>query len=219
MSKGASWLAAVVVLLVPGGCLPYAAGGTAQPVPPGQRTEGFSLYAIPGGVENHIDSTSINLISADPEVRWGITEGTDVGVRLPSFSGFVVTLKRRFGSDGDTARAAVAIEPGIGIVNFGEHALVQLSLFASAKQRATLTPYGGLRVMQVAPIGRYAVADSPTSGGFFGVRFGTTDYGVSPELAIYYDRSALEIRTRSVIFVPSVTLHGREVMRFLGIGR
>lgn len=175
----------------------------------------MSVFAIPGGVENYRDGSSIPLVGADPEFRWGLVDGADVGVRLPSFSGVVVTVKRRFGADDDTARAAVAVEPGLGIVNLGEHALAQMSLFASARQRATLTPYGGLRIMQVVPISSRAVQDSPTAGGFLGVRLGTNDFGLSPEVAVYYDRSALQVRRRNVIFVPSITLHGRDVMRIL----
>jgi hypothetical protein len=43
--------------------------------------------------------------------------------------------------------------------------------------------------------------------------------GVSPEIGIYYDRSALQIRDRRVILVPSMTIHGDRLWRLLPLLR
>ena len=40
--------------------------------------------------------------------------------------------------------------------------------------------------MQVAPLGYRAVHDTPTAGGFLGLRIGSPDFGVSPEVGVYY---------------------------------
>ena len=69
-----------------------------------------------------------------------------------------------------------------------------------------MTPYGGLRAMQVVPITRGAVSDSPTLGLFGGLRLGDDDFVLSPEIGVYYDRSALHVRNASVIVVPALTL-------------
>ena len=53
-----------------------------------------------------------------------------------------------------------------------------------------------------------AVHDSPTLGGFFGARLGSLIAGISPELGIFYDHSALKIHKGNVLFVPAITVHG-----------
>ena len=40
---------------------------------------------------------------------------------------------------------------------------------------------------------------------------------VSPEVAVYYDRSALGIRDRNFIVVPAIAVHGEELIRLIGI--
>jgi hypothetical protein len=71
----------------------------------------------------------------------------------------------------------------------------------------------------VAPLSSSAPSDSPTAGGFLGLRIGTEQLGVSPEVGVYYDRSALEVRSRDVIVVLALVIHGSELIRvFTGIG-
>ena len=93
---------------------------------------------------------------------------------------------------------------GAGIVNMGEHAHFEASLLASGPEN-TITPYGGLRVMQVAPMSRGAVHDSPTIGAFFGIKMGD-ELAITPEVGIFHDRSALGIRSGSLIIVPSISI-------------
>jgi hypothetical protein len=103
---------------------------------------------------------------------------------------------------------------GGGIVNWGEHAHLEATLITSAPESDRFTPYGGLRAMQVIPIDKGAVHDSPTLGGFLGARIGTLTAGISPEIGIFYDHSALHLHKGNILFVPAITLHG-DVARWL----
>ena len=198
------------------GCIPYAVGSTAQTVAPGERITSVSTYLIVNGVEDLSDSTvsqRTSLIGADNEFRFGLDRRSDVGVRVPNLSGLVLTYKRRVDAVTTDSAAwtrdyAVALMPGLGFVNFGEHAHFELTLLASAARQPTLLPYGGIRVMQVLPLSSTAVRDTPTAGAFAGMRIGTADQGVSPEIGVYYDRSALHIRSSTFIIVPSLTVQG-----------
>lgn len=206
---------ALLALALLGGCIPYAVGTTPQTVTPGERTPSVSTYLILNGVEDLSDSTATRsgtVLGADNELRFGLTTRSDIGVRVPNFSGIIVNFKHRL-YRGDDSRDGggglqLAVMPGAGFVNLGEHAHVELTLLASAAPSGTVLPYGGFRGMQVFPLTSYAVRDSPTLGGFFGLRIGTREQAVSPEVGLYYDRSALELRSSSFIVVPSVTLQG-----------
>jgi hypothetical protein len=62
--------------------------------------------------------------------------------------------------------------------------------------------------MHVVPISSGAVTDRPSAGVFGGMRLRVGDsFSISPELGVYYDHSALELRDRNVIVIPSVTFH------------
>jgi hypothetical protein len=197
-------------------CIPYTVGSTAQPLQPGETEVAASWYVIPNGVELFDSSRALTFSGIDVEVRRGLDNAVaDVGIRVPSASGIMLSYKRRLGAPGDFRRPAVALEAGAGFVNLGEHLAGDLALIASGRERNSVTPYGGLRVVQVVPLSRGAVSDSPTAGGFFGARLGSRDFGVSPEIAVYYDRSALGLRSSDVIVVPAITLHGSELLRLL----
>jgi hypothetical protein len=56
---------------------------------------------------------------------------------------------------------------------------------------------------------RNAVHDSPTAGGYLGMRLRFGDVDVSPELGVYYDKSALGVRSTNYIMVPGVSLTPR----------
>ena len=72
----------------------------------------------------------------------------------------------------------------------------------------------------MAPLSKGAVGDSPTAGGFLGLRIGTERFGVSPEVGVFYDRSALGLRSRDVIVVPAIVLHGTQLLEmFWGVFR
>ena len=214
-----SALALASVALLATGCLPYTVASTARPVPKGESVGTGTLYYIPNGVQLEGDSAAIPLRGADAEVRYGIDGRADWGFRFTSGSGVVLSYKRLLGEPSPRG-AAVALEGSGGIVNFGEHAMVGATLIASGQESAQFTPYGGLRVMQVAPLSAGAAHDAPSVGAFFGARLGRRDHGVSPEIGIFHDPSALHIRRGSLLVVPSISVHGDELLRTLGrIGR
>jgi hypothetical protein len=212
-------LPAFVALLDAGACIPYATGTTAMPTPPGEFVPGASVYFIPGGLEGvTVDSTISSYFGMDTEIRAGLDERSDVGIRAAGWIGVVVNYKRRL--DGGTGRdePALATMLGGGVVNAGEHAYLEASLLASGRpvgERAAVTPYGGIKAMHVIPLTSEAVSDDPTVGAFAGLRIGTQGFAISPEIAVFHDRSALGLRDRDWIIVPSFTFHGDELMRRL----
>jgi hypothetical protein len=194
------------------GCIPYSTGTTAVPTAPGTVQPNLSAYFIPGGLDYaEGDSTAASLVGADMVMRVGLDNRSDLGIRVPGFVGILVDYKRRLdaGTHEDPALAAMF---GGGVVNLGDHALVEAALLASGRQSAQATPYGGIKAMQVFPLHREAVTDQPTVGIFGGLRLGTERLGISPEVGIFYDPSALGLRESNWIVVPSFTLHGRELI-------
>jgi len=203
------WSGWLVVLSV-AGCVPYTVATTAQPVPVGEVAPTLVWYSIPNGIEVMRDS-SIAWLGIDAETRLGVSDRADVGIRIPSASGVVVTYKYRLSTNRDRQAPAIAVMGGGGLVNWGNHAEFELTLIASGRQKL-LTPYGGLRVGQVLPLSREAASDSPTAGGFFGLRIGKEQLGVSAEVGVFYDRSALGVRSSEVIVVPALVLHGEDLI-------
>ena len=155
--------------------------------------------------DDSANSRSYPRYGVDPEVRFGLDDRSDIGVRAPSFAGIVANYKRRLNGVSDDPRAAVALMLGGGLVNWGDHAHLEATLITSAADNDRFTPYGGIRAMQVIPINRGAVHDSPTLGGFFGARFGSLRAGISPELGIFFDRFRAGDPDGSVLFVPADT--------------
>lgn len=205
--------------LLLGGCIPYTVGTTARPVPKDELVRHTSLYTIPNGLEELSDDLEghAGYIGMDLEMRLGLSDREDVGLRAPGATGLVVTYKRLLTPP--SAAAAVAAMGGLGVVNVGEHAHFEASVLVSGAEPASVVPYGGARVMQVLPIVDGAVRDSPTAGVFFGLRLGTADLGISPELGVFYDRSALNLRDQSVIVVPAVTLYSTGFLSRLPVPR
>lgn len=195
-------------------CLPYTVASTARPAEKDEVLTTATWYAIPNAVDVAGDSAAGPIYGADAEARFGLDDRSDVGVRLPSFSGVVLTYKRRLDGPTTDDGPAVAFMGGGGIVNLGAHAHVELTMIASGAEQM-LTPYGGVRAMHVLPMSRGAATDSPTLGGFVGLRIGTRDRGISPEIGVYYDRSTLDLRKRDFIVVPAISVHGEDLLRAL----
>lgn len=204
--------AATVATSFTTGCIPYAVGSTARTVPAGDHTRTTTAFVIPNGIENKTDSVAATIPGLDSEVRFGIDDRSDWGVRVPSWSGVVVNYKHRLDAVPTTPAAdtgvAVSIMTGGGLVNWGQHAHLELSLLASGREDRKAIPYGGLRVMQVIPLNSSAPSDRPTAGGFLGWRIGSRDHGVAPEVGVFYDHSALHIRRGDLVVVPSITFYG-----------
>ena len=210
---GSSLLLAVGVGLLLNGCIPYTLGTTARPLKPGEIQSSSSIYFIPNGIEL-FDTTSVTFIGMGLQIRRGLNDRAEIGVRFPGLAGAVMTYKHLLVGDQEST-GALAVMVGAGFVNAGEHAHVEASLIASGSEESWMTPYGGLRLMQVVPISEHAVTDSPTAGAIFGVRIGTAEFGVSPEIGLFYDKSALGLRDHDFIVVPSITLHGQKLLELL----
>lgn len=208
--RGAAWYACGLSV-GSAACIPYTVGTTAQPLPKGERAPTLIWYSIPNGVELMRDSVAVAFTGIDVEGRLGVSDRADAGVRITAGTGLVATYKYRLTNSSDRRRAAVAVMGGVGLVNLGNHAHFELTLLASARE-ALFTPYGGLRAAQVAPLSVSAVSDSPTAGGFAGLRIGDQHLGVGVELGVYYDHSALGLRTGNVIVVPALVVHGRDLI-------
>ena len=191
-------------------CIAYSVGTTARPVPKGEFQPNLAAYFVPGGIDspgNDAAEDSLAYASADFEGRWGLSDRSDLALRAPAGSGVIVTWKRMLNAVNDPDATAVSTVLGGGIVNFGNHAYVEAGLIASGRED-DLVPYGGLRAMHVVPISSGAVSDTPTAGVFGGIRFRVgTNFSLSPEVGVYYDPSALGLRERNVIVIPSVTFH------------
>jgi len=143
------------------GCIPLTVGSTAKPVPMGTTVHSTSVYVVPNSFDDTLDSRSFPRYGVDNEVRFGFDDHSDIGVRIPSFSGIVANYKRRLNGVTEAPGAATSIMVGGGIVNWGEHAHLEATLITSAAESDRFTPYGGLRAMQVIPIDRGAVHDLP----------------------------------------------------------
>ena len=202
------------VLLLGTGCTPYIVASTARTVPAGESRRTGIVYAVPGGIAR-TDSTSASVPGMDAEFRFGLDERSDVGLRVPSWSGAIATYKRRLGGSVEPKGRATAVMVGAGLVNWGQHAHAEATLITSGYEGGKVVPYGGLRVLQVVPLSTSAVHDRPTMGGFAGLRLGSADAGISLELGAYYDRSALKLRRGEFVIVPAVNLHGERIGRLL----
>jgi len=200
-----AFLVALLVLPSFTACLPYTVGTSAQTVPANETTHSTSYYFVPNAFTSPDDSVGAPLPGVDYEWRHGLDARSDVAFRLLP-GGVTTSYKRRIGADTSHRAGARAFSIGGGIVNWGEHALIEATLMASGREDAAITPYGGLRAMQTIPITRGAVSDQPTVGAFGGLQLGTQWFSARPELGVFYDHSALGLRQSSVIFVPAVTL-------------
>jgi hypothetical protein len=201
--------ATVLALCLASGCLPYTVGSTARTLPAGQSTKAAIVYYVPDAVDVLGDSVSAPMRGTDLELRYGLDDKSDLGVRIPSYSGAVFTYKRRLAGTSAPESGAVSVMAGGGFVNWGEHAETELTMLASGREASVVTPYGGVRVMQVIPMSRNAVHDTPTAGGFLGMRLRFGDVDVIPEIGVYYDRSALDLRRTNYIVVPGVSFAPR----------
>jgi hypothetical protein len=203
-----SALAATLVLLPLAACLPYTVGTSAQTVPANESTHSASTYFAPNAVKLD-DSVAAPMFGVDFEWRHGLDAQSDVGFRALS-GGATASYKHRFGADTSHAGSARAFSIGAGVINWGEHALIEATLMASGREDGPMNPYYGVRAMQAIPISAGAVSDQPTIGVFGGLQIGNRWFSVRPELGIFYDHSALDLRQSDVLVVPAITfMRGR----------
>ncbi len=212
VSRGlASKLLLLATPLLLTSCISYSVGTTARPIPEGTFQPNLSVYFVPNGIEDVSDDgspdDSLAYASADFEGRWGLSDRSDIGLRVPAGSGAIVNYKRLLSRVNDPNRMAVAAMGGAGIVNFGNHFYVEGTLIASGRE-GDRVPYGGIRAMHVLPLSSGAVSDTPTVGVFGGMRLRIgSNFSLSPELGIYRDEPALGLREGNFLFIPSVSFH------------
>jgi hypothetical protein len=198
-------LAASLALLPLTACLPYTVGSSAQTIPANESSHSSSFYFVPNAFKAADDSRGAPMAGVDYEWRHGLDARSDVAFRLLP-GGVTSSYKRRISADTSHAGGARAFALGVGIVNGGEHFLMEGTLMASGREDAAVTPYGGVRAMQVIPISAGAVSDQPTIGVFGGAQIGNQWFSVRPELGVFYDHSALGVRQSNLLIVPAITL-------------
>ena len=203
----------LTLIMLSCGCLPYTVGSTARTVAPGRVEQTASLFVIPGAFDAVDSVTPSPLPGMDAEARFGLSQDADLGVRLTSGSGIMLSVKKRLTGQG--ASGGTALEGGAGILNFGAHLGGQVTFLVSGSEQRQLVPFGGLRAIGVIPLDRHAVSDDPSLGAFLGLRIGSRDLGVSPEIGVYRDPSALAIRRGEWIVVPAISIHGDVLRRIL----
>lgn len=215
---------AVVSALALSGCLPYSVGQTVKTAPRGELVVSQSSQFVPvdspfeeGGADGGCDEDCRRAeagggsVSFGAEARVGLTERSDVGVRLVGGAGVGVTYKTRL-----TTGGPVAVSGSGGVLNVGQHASGEATGLASGPPGlasgppgGAAVPYGGLRAFFTAPVEPDAVHDAPTVGASAGLRIGTAKAGLSAEAGVSRDPSALGLRERDVVVVLSVTVRGR----------
>lgn len=210
-------IATAQVLLI-AACTPYAVHTTAQPLAKGDHTSGTIFTVVPAGANVGADSTGKNKSIAMPSIDWerrmGLDDRSDVGLRINSYSGAIVSYKRRLDGASSKKSTATALMVGAGLVNWGQHAHGEITLITSANDSGrTVIPYGGFRAIQVVPLSSEAPSDKPTLGVFGGTRLGGRDGGVSLELGVFYDRSTLGLRKSDLVIVPSIAFNGLSLRR------
>lgn len=177
-------VAGTVVLLASTACIPYTVGSTAQTMPKGFVSSANTAYFIPNALKGPDDTIAVPLAGIDHEWRMGLDERSDFGARVTSGAAAVLSYKHRF-RDADEHGPALAYLVGTGLVNAGQHAHFEATLVASGNERSDVTPYGGVRAMQVVPIALGAAHDSPTLGVFGGVQLGDGEFAIRPELGVF----------------------------------
>lgn len=198
------------------GCISYTVGQGAETAPVGKRLSSSSVSVVPGTLD---DSTPTRRPSIDTEVRYGVNPRTDIGFRIATWSGFMVTWKRQLTRADSSAvqenRARTSIMLGGGVLNMGEHAALEATLIRSEKWTQQGQLYGAIRVVQVVPITNTARSDDPVIGASVGYLIGNQEYSVGPEVGVYYDRSVLGLNTNRILVIPSVVVRSTGGLRFL----
>ena len=201
-----AWLGVLAVsgMFVFTSCLPYAMGSTAATTRPNELAASTIVSAVRLSDSSYTSSQRPSALMYDLEFRTGIDDRSDMGLRITSFTGVVGSYKRRL--LGDETRGGLAFQVEGGVVNTADHIMGGISLVGSGNEYALVSAFGGLRVLAVAPIVAGAVRDQATIGGFLGARLDFLNFNAFPEMGVFYDRSALNLRKTSVLFIPSISI-------------
>jgi hypothetical protein len=192
------------------GCISYTVGMGAETTPMGERSITNSANVVPGTLNNSAGTVPTRRPSADTDFRFGVDERTDIGFRVATYSGFMLTWKRQLTAVDSSAtpenRRRTALMLGGGLLNLGEHAGFEATLITSGKWTSAGQWYGAVRAIQVIPLSPEAPHDDPVIGFSIGHLFGDRESSMGPELGVYYDRSALGLNTNRIIVVPSFVI-------------
>jgi hypothetical protein len=203
----------VVLCILMAGCISYTVGQGAETTAPGERAYSSSLNFVPGTLGDRETSASTRRPSVDSDIRWGVDDRTDIGFRIATYSGFMLTWKRQLTRPDSSKmienRARTALMLGGGLLNAFEHAGVEATLITSSKWSPAGQWYGAARAIQVIPITNSAKSDDPVIGVAIGHLFGTQDRSMGPELGVYYDRSTLGLNRNRILVIPSVVFRGQ----------
>jgi hypothetical protein len=206
----------MVVLLT--GCISYTVGQGAETTAPGERSYSSSLNLVPGTLSRFDSSASTRRPSVDTDLRFGVDAQSDVGFRIATYSGFMLTWKRQLtradSSKRPENRARTSLMLGGGLVNAGEHLATEATLISSSKWSSAGQWYGAVRAIQVYPITSSAVSDDPVVGVAFGHLFGDPERSIGPEIGIFYDRSVLGLNNRRILVIPSLVVRGQALPWF-----
>ena len=208
MTRAAMLFAALTV-----GCTPYAVSMSALPMARGEGQRTTTMVVDPGGAEWSADTSGkrrerFAVPILDVEQRIGLDDRSDWGARIPTASGVIVSYTRRLDVPTIRDSRATAVMIGGGFVNFAQHVHGDVTLITTGRGSASIVPNGGIHANQIVPMSTTAVKDSPTIGLFGGFKTGGRNRGVSAELGVFYDRSALGLRSNNFVVVPSIALHG-----------
>lgn len=80
--------------LCAGACIPYTVAATATPVPVGEIRSSTVMYATPLVDGRRSETPSRWRPGTDYDMRFGLSDRSDMAIRIPSFSGVVVSYKR-----------------------------------------------------------------------------------------------------------------------------
>jgi hypothetical protein len=210
-----SWLPLTLILFANTaltGCISYTVGQSAETTAMGERSASSSINLVNGTLKSNSDTISTTRPSVDNEMRFGIDNRSDIGLRVTSFSGFMVSWKRQLSRPDSSRfienRSRTSLMLGGGVLNLASHAALEATLITSGPWSTAGQWYSAARVIQVAPIRSGAKNDDPTFGVVMGYLFGNREQSVGPEIGVYYDRSVLGLNKNRVLVIPSIVIRG-----------
>jgi hypothetical protein len=218
-------LATVLALpLLCTGCLSYALGQGAETAPANQRSFGMSASIVRSqfGVDSLETPQRLILPLFDAEARFHLDKRSDLGVRIVSLSGVMVSYKRQL-TRPDTNpnvpenRGRVAMLVGAGPLAYGFRVAGEAALMASSKWSDGAQLYGAVRAMHSVP---WLPLDEPNDhayGVLLGTLFGSRESSIGAETGIYTHQSLFTADRRRVVVVPSLVFRPRVGGRILGI--
>lgn len=183
------------------GCLPYSMNSTAATV---HRDSVTVMATLPIGARARYsgDEYAPRGPGVDVEGRIGMSDRSDLGLRITSVSGLVLSYKYRLLGDRDGA--ALAAQAEIGGVNLFSSAIGGVTVMASGSESRVIVPYAGARVLALSSRRSYVSESGPFAGGFGGLRIQAGWLSFFPEVAVYRNHAAPVETADRWLIIPSV---------------